>query len=131
MSTPDSFDVLMGIFRFCPQRNIPADSRALQKALFKIGRTYPELFCPCLFFEDGRSKVLAEDFDELLLNGMFGVCGEKLETLEISDELIEKFDKEVILRLTDDQVKRIKRVGNCLPKMLKKHESQRYRILIG
>ena len=130
MGEPDSLNVVMGVFRYCEQTEIPADNQAIQKAFFKLSQWYPDAFSEFDFNEDGVSQYLENAVESLMLAGLIGMSGEKLETLIINPYLINHFDGLVSKLFSNCEcIEIMKIIGKDLPKLLKKNESVRYRKL--
>lgn len=126
----DSYSVLMGILRFCPKKDIPADSQAIQKALFRLSKLFPGLLCSDLFDDEGRSIELEIDLETIMMAGMLGILGSHLETFRISTKMTKEFDFRMSHLFSHKQMKDLKRMGIMLPSLLKKNESSRYKRLI-
>jgi len=129
MGAVDSYVVLMGIFRFSSQEDIPADSQAIQRALFKLSKLFPDLLDESLFDEEGFSQELDVDFDTIMLSGMLGMLGSKLEMLRIGSNLINEFDNQLSSNFDNEQINQLRKMGKLFPKLLKKNESVRYKRL--
>lgn len=126
----DSYFVLMGILRCCPDNQIPADTQAIQRSLFKLSKWYPNLLSESLFDENGFSQKLEDDLEMMMLNHSLGLCGERLEVLEISDSFKHYYDWNVSGAFSKRQATYIMKMGCELPKLLRNNESTRYKRLI-
>ena len=129
MGAVDSYVVLMGIFRFSSQEDLPADSQAIQRTLFKLSKLFPDLLDGSLFDEEGFSQELDVDFDTIMLSGMLGMLGSKLEMLRIGSNLISEFDNRLASNFDNEQINQLRKMGKLFPKLLKKNESVRYKRL--
>jgi len=125
-----SYYVLMGILRWCPDDNIPADTQAIQKALFKLSNWNPEILDESLFDQEGFSQKLEDELESIMMNESIGILGDKLETLQITDEFKQKYDLSISGIFSKLESTRIMKMGADLPKLLKKNESVRYKRLI-
>ena len=122
--------LLVGILNFCPQLNIPADSRAVHKSLKKYNDIYPELFSDIIFFTERDfepfSQEIEDEIDNLMLEGFIGLSGVNFETLIISTNIKNEFDPN---EFTNEQIELLKEVGEDLFSEMKNNESKRYQNL--
>jgi len=122
--------LLVGILNFCPQLNIPADSRAAHKSLKKYNDIYPELFSDIISFTDRDfepfSQEVEDEIDNLMLDGLIGLSGVNFETLIISTNIKNEFK---LNKFTKDQIKILKVIGENLFKEVCVNESNRYKKL--
>ena len=128
MGMADSYFVLMGILRYCPE-TIPADTQAIQRALSKLSKWHPRILPESLFDEDGFSQKLEDDLEIMMMKHSLGLCGEKLETLKISDDFRSNYDRKVAGAFTKAETMVLRKMGESFPKLLRKNESVRYRNL--
>jgi hypothetical protein len=125
----DSSDSVMGVFRYCTNEKIPADSLAIHKAFYKLSQLHPEFFKRCKFDHDGISEEIDSHISGLILNDMLGILGPHLETIKISPTLTETFDADHASKFNTKQINDLKKMGLVLPDLLRKHESTRYKRL--
>ena len=102
--------LLVGILNFCPQLNIPADSKAIHKSLKKYNDIYPELFSDIIVFAERDlepfSQEIEDEIDNLMLDGLIGLSGVNFETIIISTNIKNEFDPS---EFTNEQIKSLKK----------------------
>jgi len=121
--------LLVGILNFCPQLNIPADSKAIHKSLKKYNDIYPELFSDVVFTErnfEPFSQKIEDEIDNLMLDGLIGLSGVNFETLIISESIKNEFNPN---EFTNEQIQMLKEIGKYLFSEMKNNESKRYQKL--
>jgi len=122
--------LLVGILNFCPQLNIPADSKAVHKSLKKYNDIYPELFSDVILFTERDfepfSQEIEDEIDNLMLDGLIGLSGVNFETLIISESIKNEFDPS---EFTNEQIEALKEIGKHLFSEMGNNESKRYQNL--
>jgi hypothetical protein len=131
MRQPDSFAVLMGILRYSSNKKIPADSRAIQRTLFKLSRIFPDVMKETFFDREGFETQFDADLDRIMMDGMLALSGSKLESIIIDDKIKAYFDNELSCCFSKEKLETIQKMGDKFPQMLRRNTSERYKSLVA